>query len=205
ERQAAFIEIWVNHLLSRRWHLRTSDTMVREALREEALRAGLSPTFFQAKEALWEENESTWADKPAPAPVLHAAYFPVRELFGRCRRALSALPAERQPSSANPKTPGDRSPVGNSKRSTCPAPPSPSTANGVADDEGRTRNGYCAHWARAGLDAVYHALATALPGENAASPSASAAAFGFDAHRNGECGNAAAGAPTGPAVETQVP
>lgn len=25
ERQAAFIETWVNHLLSRRWHLRTSD------------------------------------------------------------------------------------------------------------------------------------------------------------------------------------
>ncbi|CAB1104980.1 unnamed protein product [Ectocarpus sp. CCAP 1310/34] len=205
ERQAAFIEIWVNHLLSRRWHLRTSDARVREALREEAVRAGLSPTFFQAKEALWEENESTWADKPGESPVsvLHAAYFPVHELLDRCRRALSALPAARQPSAANPRTPGDGSLVGKSERSTCPAPPSPSTADGIADDEGKNI-GYSAHWARAGLDAVCHALAAALPGENAASPSASAATFGLDAHRKGECDNAAAGAPSGPVVATQV-
>ncbi|CAM9594028.1 unnamed protein product [Ectocarpus sp. 8 AP-2014] len=203
ERQAAFIEIWVNHLLSRRWHLRTSDARVREALREEAVHDGLPPTFFQAKEALWEENESTWADKPAPVPVLHAAYFPVRELLDRCRRALSALPPARQPSAANPSTQGDGSLVGNSERRTCPAPASPSTADGAADDQGKTHNGYSAHWASLGLDAVCHALAVALPGENATSPSASAATFGLDAHGNGECDKAAAGAPGGPAVEAQ--
>ncbi|CBN78413.1 hypothetical protein Esi_0113_0052 [Ectocarpus siliculosus] len=49
ERQAAFIEIWAR---------------VRGALREEAVHDRLPPTFFQAKEALWEENESTWVDKP---------------------------------------------------------------------------------------------------------------------------------------------
>lgn len=33
-RQAAFIEIWVRHLLSRRWHLRTSDVSMRVAFVE---------------------------------------------------------------------------------------------------------------------------------------------------------------------------
>ncbi|CAM9766825.1 unnamed protein product, partial [Ectocarpus fasciculatus] len=207
ERQAAFIEIWVNHLLSRRWHLRTSDARVREALREEAVHAGLSPTFFQAKEALWEEKESTWADKPgeSPMPVLRAAYFPVRELLDRCRRSLSALPAARQSSATNPSTPGDGSLVGNSERSTCPAPPSPSTGDSVANDQGKKRNGYSAHWARVGVDAVCNALVAALPGENAASGSASAATFGLDAHGNGECDNAAASAPGAPVVEAPVP
>lgn len=140
--------------------------------------------------------------------VLHAAYFPVRELLDRCRRSLSAIPAARQPSAANPSTPGgpgDGPLVGNSERSNCPASPSPSTADGVADDEGKKRNGYSAHWARAGLDAVCHALAAALPGESAASASASAETSRLPAHGNGERDNAAAGAPSAPAAEAQAP
>ncbi|CAN0037535.1 unnamed protein product [Ectocarpus fasciculatus] len=139
-------------------------------------------------------------------PVLRAAYFPVRELLDRCRRSLSALTAARQSSTANPSTPGDGSLVGNSERSTCPALPSPSTADGVTNDEGKKRNGYSSvHWARAGLDAVCHALSAALPGENASSASASAATFGLAPHGNGGCENAAAGAHGAPAVEAQVP
>eukprot|EP00752_Nemacystus_decipiens_P012462 g11038.t2 len=165
ERQAAFIEIWVRHLLSRRWHLRGGDERIRSSLREAAAEDGLSPAFCDEEEESWEEDESIWADKLAPLAVLHAAFFPVRELLERCRHLLEALPVAATPSVRHPP------------------PEAVSAAAGVRalDDDGtnipfgaNTRSPLAdrasvntANWARTGLGAVCRALAEALPEEDA--------------------------------------
>ncbi|CAM9111034.1 unnamed protein product [Scytosiphon promiscuus] len=164
-RLAVFIEIWVRHLLSRRWHLRASDTRIRKALREEAEVAGLSPAFDEKQEALWGREESAWADEPAPLSVLHAAFFPVRELHERCRRSLDFLAITGEAPSAEGRnaTGGDAS-----AEESCEQHASPISSPPTADDA--ASNGGGVNCARAGIVAVCRALAAAaeLPGDCAA-------------------------------------
>ncbi|CAN0091407.1 unnamed protein product [Pylaiella littoralis] len=103
ERQAVFIEIWLRHLLSRRWHLRAGNARIRSDMREAATAAGLSPALCDEHEASWTKEESMWADEQASSSVLEVALFPVPELVERCRSSFDAFPAgtaQQQPSRA---------------------------------------------------------------------------------------------------------
>lgn len=95
--------------------------------------------------------------------MLHAAFFPVRELLERCRRSLGMLAPVGDPPRAErqPPTGRDGSAVTSGEQG---APPIlPAAAAGKSSS---------ANWARAGIEAVCRALAAAaaLPGDGAAFP-----------------------------------
>ncbi|CAM9899164.1 unnamed protein product [Pylaiella littoralis] len=177
ERQAAFIEIWVRHLLSRRWHLRAGDARIRSYMREAVAAAGLSPALCDEHEASWTKEESMWADEPASSSVLEVALFPVRELVERCRRSFDAFPAgtaQQPPSrSGGGSTAGDGNIInGNGERKVlqvaAAAAAATSVTDGAVDKESAEDD---ESWAKAGLGAVCRALAAALPPGEAAGAS----------------------------------
>lgn len=85
----------------------------------------------------------------APPAVLRAAFFPVRELLGRCRRSLLTLVVHQTSAPAVTSSRDDNNPEG--------------TTDCSSNSEAST-----AHWAKAGLDAVCNALDAAFPGKDTA-------------------------------------